>query len=157
MQLVIQLAKAKGVHTVNVVRDRPNMKELQQQLKDLGADIVTTDASLKEALGKSPNLFPVVSCISQGCHSVFACFAHAAKAAYMFTCMTVKGKAADDSRCMHTCAAIMRGTHDRFIMAFYEIVNPHMQRLIRPQPPCHYKRCKPKPPRALMQALQQIV
>lgn len=52
MQLVIQLAKAKGIYTVNVVRDRPNMDELQQHLKQLGADIVTTDAELKDVLGK---------------------------------------------------------------------------------------------------------
>ena len=52
MQLVIQLAKAKGIHTVNIVRDRPNRDELQQHLQQLGADIVTTDAELKDALGE---------------------------------------------------------------------------------------------------------
>ena len=28
LQLVIQLAKAKGIHTVNVVRDRPDMAKV---------------------------------------------------------------------------------------------------------------------------------
>lgn len=51
MQLVIQLAKAKGIHTVNVVRHRPNMDELEHYLKSLGADVVTTDDKLKAALG----------------------------------------------------------------------------------------------------------
>ena len=51
LQLVIQLTKARGIHTVNVVRDRPNMGELEHSLKGLGADIVTTDDKLKSALG----------------------------------------------------------------------------------------------------------
>ena len=52
LQLVIQLAKARGIHTVNVVRDRPNMGDLEHILKGLGADVVTTDDKLKSALGK---------------------------------------------------------------------------------------------------------
>lgn len=52
LQLVIQLAKAKGIHTVNVVRDRPNMSELEHHLRGLGADVVTTDEKLKAALGE---------------------------------------------------------------------------------------------------------
>ena len=52
MQLVIQLAKAKGIHTINVVRDRPNMDELEHYLTGLGADVVTTDDKLKAALGQ---------------------------------------------------------------------------------------------------------
>lgn len=52
-QLVIQLAKVMGVHTVNVVRDRPNMEELQHYLKGLGADIVTTDDQLKDTLASA--------------------------------------------------------------------------------------------------------
>lgn len=52
LQLVIQLAKAKGIHTVNVVRDRPNLSELEHYLRGLGADVVTTDEKLKAALGE---------------------------------------------------------------------------------------------------------
>ncbi|KAL0048172.1 hypothetical protein WJX82_009266 [Trebouxia sp. C0006] len=52
-QLVIQLAKAKGIHTVNVVRDRPNLSELEHYLRGLGADIVTTDEKLKAALASA--------------------------------------------------------------------------------------------------------
>ena len=48
---MIQLAKARGIHTVNVVRDRPNMGDLEHILKGLGADVVTTDDKLKSALG----------------------------------------------------------------------------------------------------------
>ena len=51
LQLVIQLAKPRGIHTVNVVRDRPDMGELEHILKGLGADVVTTDDKLKSALG----------------------------------------------------------------------------------------------------------
>ena len=51
LQLVIQLAKAKGIHTVNVVRDRPDMAEVEHYLKSLGADVVTTDEKLKAVLG----------------------------------------------------------------------------------------------------------
>ena len=52
LQLVIQLAKAKGIHTVNVVRDRPDLSELEHYLRGLGADVVTTDEKLKAALGE---------------------------------------------------------------------------------------------------------
>ena len=52
LQLVIQLAKAKGIHPVNLVRDRSNMEELEEQLKGLGGTLVTTESNLKDALGK---------------------------------------------------------------------------------------------------------
>ena len=61
LQLVIQLAKAKGIHTCNVVRDRPNMPELEHYLKSLGADVVTTDDKLKEALGDFQSCIMVTS------------------------------------------------------------------------------------------------
>ena len=56
VQLVIQLAKAKGIYTVNVVRDRPNMAELENYLTGLGADVITTDEKLKAALGWTATL-----------------------------------------------------------------------------------------------------
>jgi len=44
---VIQLAKHRGVKTINVVRDRPKFDEMHQRLRDLGADIVVTDTYLQ--------------------------------------------------------------------------------------------------------------
>ena len=49
---MIQLAKAKGIHTVNVVRPRADFYKLEAHLQGVGADIVTTDDELKSALGK---------------------------------------------------------------------------------------------------------
>ncbi|KAJ2386467.1 mitochondrial 2-enoyl thioester reductase [Coemansia sp. RSA 2611] len=43
---VIQLARQWGIRTINVVRDRPELDELQQELQALGADIVVTDKQL---------------------------------------------------------------------------------------------------------------
>ncbi|KAL2920090.1 mitochondrial 2-enoyl thioester reductase [Polyrhizophydium stewartii] len=63
-QAVIQLARAWGFKTVNVVRSRPNLDELVKQLKDLGADMVVTEEQLRlpetakqiAALGPPPKL-----------------------------------------------------------------------------------------------------
>ncbi|KAI8394101.1 uncharacterized protein BYT42DRAFT_553398 [Radiomyces spectabilis] len=65
-QAVIQLAKAWGIQTINVVRNRPEIDELRQQLTDLGATYVVTDdklgqhdmkSQIKEWVGKkSPML-----------------------------------------------------------------------------------------------------
>ncbi|XP_066597564.1 enoyl-[acyl-carrier-protein] reductase, mitochondrial [Prorops nasuta] len=46
-QLVIQLCKVYNFHSVNVVRDRPNIQELKNQLKTLGADEVLTEAEVR--------------------------------------------------------------------------------------------------------------
>lgn len=43
---VIQLAKQMGVHTLNVVRDRPNLPELVARLTELGATTVITEETL---------------------------------------------------------------------------------------------------------------
>ncbi|KAJ2759563.1 mitochondrial 2-enoyl thioester reductase, partial [Coemansia nantahalensis] len=43
---VIQLARHWGFRTINVVRDRPQLAALQQELRGLGADIVVTDRQL---------------------------------------------------------------------------------------------------------------
>jgi len=40
---VIQMAKARGITTVNVVRNRPQGQEVMQFLKDLGGDVVCFD------------------------------------------------------------------------------------------------------------------
>jgi len=48
-QYVIQLAKAWGYRTVNVVRSRPQFEDLAGQLKSLGADIVVEDSALAKS------------------------------------------------------------------------------------------------------------
>jgi trans-2-enoyl-CoA reductase len=42
-QAVIQLAKLRGIKTVNIIRDRANYKEVVEQLKSLGADVVVNE------------------------------------------------------------------------------------------------------------------
>lgn len=41
------------MHTVNVVRDRPDLPALEEELKGLGADVVTTEERLKGDLAAS--------------------------------------------------------------------------------------------------------
>lgn len=48
-QAVIQLARAKGLRTINVIRQRPNWDETVRQLKALGADVVTTEKEIAAA------------------------------------------------------------------------------------------------------------
>ncbi|XP_043920371.1 enoyl-[acyl-carrier-protein] reductase, mitochondrial-like [Protopterus annectens] len=45
-QAVIQIAAAMGVKTINVVRDRPNLKELVEKLNCLGAHCIVTESML---------------------------------------------------------------------------------------------------------------
>ncbi|XP_076928160.1 enoyl-[acyl-carrier-protein] reductase, mitochondrial-like [Bidens hawaiensis] len=45
-QCVIQLAKLRGVHTINIIRDRPGSDEAREKLKKLGADEVYTESQL---------------------------------------------------------------------------------------------------------------
>ncbi|KAI8880460.1 NAD(P)-binding protein [Backusella circina FSU 941] len=45
-QAVIQIANAWGINTINVVRDRPEIEKLRQELTDLGATHVVTDDKL---------------------------------------------------------------------------------------------------------------
>lgn len=52
-QAVIQIAAAKGIKTVNVVRERPNMDETVSSLRALGASLVTTEARLASDLKAS--------------------------------------------------------------------------------------------------------
>ncbi|CAL4996022.1 unnamed protein product [Urochloa decumbens] len=58
-QCVIQLAKVHGIHTINVIRDRPGSEEAKDKLKQLGADEVFTESQLdmknvKSLLGALP-------------------------------------------------------------------------------------------------------
>lgn len=52
-KLVIQMAKAMGVKTINIIRDRPNWDEAVEELRQLGADVVTTDARAREDMKAS--------------------------------------------------------------------------------------------------------
>ncbi|KAG0799116.1 hypothetical protein G6F22_003546 [Rhizopus arrhizus] len=45
-QAVIQIAKAWGLNTINIIRNRPEIDQLKQELKDLGATHVVTDEEL---------------------------------------------------------------------------------------------------------------
>ncbi|KAB5594923.1 Mitochondrial trans-2-enoyl-CoA reductase [Ceratobasidium theobromae] len=47
-QAVIQIAAARNLRTINVVRDRPNVEELKQYLTSLGATHVITDQELTD-------------------------------------------------------------------------------------------------------------
>jgi len=54
-EAVIQIAAAKGLKTVNLVRDRPNIEELKQRLHAIGATQVLTyddlaDKTIREKL-----------------------------------------------------------------------------------------------------------
>ncbi|KAI8817843.1 uncharacterized protein EV422DRAFT_603614 [Fimicolochytrium jonesii] len=62
-QAVIQLAKAWGFKTVNVVRDRPNIDDLRAHLTSLGADLVITEQDLRmpETAAKIKALAPPAS------------------------------------------------------------------------------------------------
>lgn len=58
-QCVIQLAKVHGIHTINIIRDRPGSEEAKNKLKQLGADEVFTETQLdmknvKNLLGALP-------------------------------------------------------------------------------------------------------
>ncbi|XP_038057691.1 enoyl-[acyl-carrier-protein] reductase, mitochondrial-like [Patiria miniata] len=46
-QAVIQIAAARGLKTINIVRDRPNLDGLISHLQDLGATAVVTEESLR--------------------------------------------------------------------------------------------------------------
>ncbi|KAD3068274.1 hypothetical protein E3N88_36154 [Mikania micrantha] len=45
-QCVIQLAKLRGIRTINIIRDRPGSDEAKEKLKKLGADEVYTESQL---------------------------------------------------------------------------------------------------------------
>ena len=47
-QSVIDIAKVLKLRTVNIVRDRPNIAELKDDLISLGADIVWTEEELRK-------------------------------------------------------------------------------------------------------------
>lgn len=46
---LIQIAKTKGLKTINIIRDRPNANEVEKHLKSLGADFVVTESELRKS------------------------------------------------------------------------------------------------------------
>lgn len=46
-QAVIQIAAAKGIHTINVIRDRPDLQQLLDRLTEMGATHVITEETLR--------------------------------------------------------------------------------------------------------------
>ncbi|KAI8573800.1 hypothetical protein RHMOL_Rhmol01G0303700 [Rhododendron molle] len=46
-QCIIQLAKYQGIHSINIIRDRPGSDEVKDKLKKLGADEVYTESQLE--------------------------------------------------------------------------------------------------------------
>ncbi|XP_065341112.1 enoyl-[acyl-carrier-protein] reductase, mitochondrial [Cloeon dipterum] len=46
-QSVIQMCKAWGLKSVNIVRNRPNIEELKRELQELGAHVVLTEEELR--------------------------------------------------------------------------------------------------------------
>ncbi|KAL2239493.1 probable trans-2-enoyl-CoA reductase, mitochondrial [Sesamum indicum] len=45
-QCIIQLARVRGIHSINIIRDRAGSDEVKQKLKELGADEVFTESQL---------------------------------------------------------------------------------------------------------------
>ncbi|XP_058856476.1 enoyl-[acyl-carrier-protein] reductase, mitochondrial-like [Acipenser ruthenus] len=67
-QAVIQIAATRGIHTINIVRDRPDLHKLTERLKSLGADHVITEDTLrkpemKELFKKVPRPRLALNCV----------------------------------------------------------------------------------------------
>lgn len=66
---MIQLAKEWNLKTINVVRNRDDIDQLKQSLKDLGADFVVTEEELRkkevidEILGQVPKPRLALNCV----------------------------------------------------------------------------------------------
>ncbi|KAM4694905.1 enoyl-[acyl-carrier-protein] reductase, mitochondrial-like [Discoglossus pictus] len=57
-QAVIQICASRGLHTINVIRDRPNVTQLIDTLRSLGANFVITEDTLQKS--EMANIFKVV-------------------------------------------------------------------------------------------------
>ncbi|XP_070394953.1 enoyl-[acyl-carrier-protein] reductase, mitochondrial-like [Dermacentor albipictus] len=57
-QAAIQIGKSMGLNSINIVRDRPNLQELKDKLKSLGADYVVTEEELRTPVMKE--IFAIV-------------------------------------------------------------------------------------------------
>ncbi|EAY81933.1 enoyl-[acyl-carrier-protein] reductase, mitochondrial [Oryza sativa Japonica Group] len=78
-QCVIQLAKLHGLHTINIIRDRPGSQEAKDKLKQLGADHVFTESQLdikniKSLLGALPEPALGLNCVGGNAASVILKF-----------------------------------------------------------------------------------
>ncbi|RZB84097.1 Enoyl-[acyl-carrier-protein] reductase, mitochondrial isoform B [Glycine soja] len=67
-QCVIQIAKSRGIHNINIIRDRPGVDEVKERLKNLGADEVFTESELevknvKSLLGGIPEPVLGFNCV----------------------------------------------------------------------------------------------
>ena len=66
---VIQLAKLWNIKTINVIRDRPDVDQLREYLKSLGADYVLTEEEIRKkeimdsVLGSVPKPKLALNCI----------------------------------------------------------------------------------------------
>lgn len=47
---IIQMAHHREIHTINLIRDRPNREETEAELKDFGASVVVTPRELPDLL-----------------------------------------------------------------------------------------------------------
>ncbi|VDP02825.1 unnamed protein product [Soboliphyme baturini] len=68
-QMVIQLCRKYGLVSINVIRDRPNLVEVENHLRKLGADHVFTDEQLRskegrEAMKTIPKPKLALNCVS---------------------------------------------------------------------------------------------
>lgn len=45
-QCIIQLARLRGIHSINIIRDKPGSDEVKEKLMKLGADLVFTESEL---------------------------------------------------------------------------------------------------------------
>lgn len=46
-QCIIQLARIRGIHSINIIRDRVGAEEVEKKLRKLGADVVFTESQLE--------------------------------------------------------------------------------------------------------------
>jgi trans-2-enoyl-CoA reductase len=76
---VIQLAKVHGIHTINIIRDRPGSGEAKDKLKQLGADEVFMESQLdmknvKNLLGALPEPALGFNCVGGNAASLLLKF-----------------------------------------------------------------------------------
>lgn len=86
-QNVIQLCKAWGITSVNIVRDRPNLNELKEHLSSLGADHILIESELRSTqLFKSKEVpFPKLALNCVGGNNATEVMRHLAPKGVMVT------------------------------------------------------------------------
>uniref|UniRef100_M1CV84 Trans-2-enoyl CoA reductase n=1 Tax=Solanum tuberosum TaxID=4113 RepID=M1CV84_SOLTU len=53
-QCVIQLARMRGIHSINIIRDKPESDKIEEKLIQLGANKVFTESELEVKGVKNP-------------------------------------------------------------------------------------------------------